>query len=212
MNITPSNGEDGYGFNYWTDEDFKKDYEYRPIKVVGVYDHSKEIFVERPRDHARGYCVVTPFYTHLNSKGEKVGIFVERGWIDDQYRHSKIHYDADTNNEIVEILGIIRDTEAGSKNQIKNDIKENRIMSIDIREFEDFRGIKMPELERNKWWYVRETDFGQKNKGNLYPQLPSKESFLNWYITPQTHQAYSNFWLFLTCTILASNILLYVAL
>ncbi|CAI2378869.1 unnamed protein product [Moneuplotes crassus] len=212
LDITPKNGEDSFNFNVCNSEDFKETYEYRPVKISGIYDHSKEIFVERTVDHHRGYCVLTPLYTHLNSKGDKVGIFVDRGWIDDEYRNSKIHYDSEKINKKEEIMGIIRDTEAIVKNYIPNDLKENRVMSIDVKEFEEFRGIKMPEIGRERYCFMRETDFGQKNKGNLYPQLPSAQSFLSWYVMPDRHQAYANFWLFLTCTIVGCNFLVYVAI
>ena len=93
-----------------------------------------------------------------------------------------------------------------------NDFKENRIILIDIEEFEKQKAMNSDSADRKRRCYIRETDFGQKAKGNLFPQVPSKESFLNWYVTPARHQAYSNFWLFLTCAIFSSNIILYAFL
>jgi hypothetical protein len=106
-------------------------------------------------------------------------------------------------------MGVIWDTEQQT-NKMRNDFEENRMFIIDVDQFEVAKGMKFPKDGRLRSWYLRETDFGQKGKGSIYPKVPSKESFLNWYITPERHQAYSNFWLFLTCVVLGSNVFIYL--
>ena len=70
------------------DETYNSEYRFRPIKLSGIFDHKNQIYVDRTRDHERGYCILTPFYTHVDSEGNKQGVFVERGWIDDEYKSS----------------------------------------------------------------------------------------------------------------------------
>jgi len=47
---------------------------------------------------------VTPFYTHLNEKGEECGILVNRGWVPDDLRGVKLHYNTAASGEVVGLL------------------------------------------------------------------------------------------------------------
>ena len=101
INVTPKNNEGDYEFNLIPNDEFEEKYAYRPISVTGIYDHKNEIFVERVIDNEHGYWVMTPLYTHVSEKGDKQGVFVDRGWIDDKYRYSKLHYgDGDIKQKI----------------------------------------------------------------------------------------------------------------
>ncbi len=53
----------------------------KPIKVKGCFDFMQEIRVEKMKDSDKGFDIIMPLYTHLNEKGEKCGILVNRGWI-----------------------------------------------------------------------------------------------------------------------------------
>jgi cytochrome oxidase assembly protein ShyY1 len=47
-------------------DEFENDFSFKKVKVRGVFDHSKEIQVEKMRNGEKGVEVITPFYTHLN--------------------------------------------------------------------------------------------------------------------------------------------------
>ena len=47
---------------------------------------------------------MTPFYTHLNEKGEECGILVNRGWVPDDLKDMKMHYTGVTSGKITGIL------------------------------------------------------------------------------------------------------------
>ena len=38
----------------------------KPVSVKGIFDHSKEIRVEKMRNGEKGFDIVTPFYSHLD--------------------------------------------------------------------------------------------------------------------------------------------------
>lgn len=47
---------------------------------------------------------MTPFYTHLNEKGEECGILVNRGWVPLDFAEMKEHYTGITSGEITGVL------------------------------------------------------------------------------------------------------------
>ena len=81
IDITPQNK----GSFPWTKaadiDQFESDYSFKKVKVRGIFDHNREIQVEKLRNGENGVEIVTPFYTHLNEKGEECGILVNRGWV-----------------------------------------------------------------------------------------------------------------------------------
>ena len=70
---------------------FEQKMSMKPVAIRGIYDHNKEIRVEKVKAGEKGYEMVTPFYTHLDSNGQAAGILVNRGWVPYDLRDSKIH-------------------------------------------------------------------------------------------------------------------------
>jgi cytochrome oxidase assembly protein ShyY1 len=104
VDITPANK----GNFAWTKasniDQFENDYSFRKVKVRGMFDHSKEIQVEKMRNGEKGVEIITPFYTHLNEAGEECGILVNRGWVPLDLKDLKYHYTGVTSGEITGIL------------------------------------------------------------------------------------------------------------
>lgn len=73
--------------------DFKEKWVYQPIRIKGIIDNEKEVFIQRPINGEKGVEVVTPLYTNINDKGELEGIMVVRGWIPEELKDLKIHWD-----------------------------------------------------------------------------------------------------------------------
>ncbi len=48
--------------------------------------------------------MITPFYTHLNEKGEECGILVNRGFLPDDFKNVKMHYTGVTSGAITGVL------------------------------------------------------------------------------------------------------------
>ena len=63
-------------------EEFEKDWEYKPLVIRGIFDHTQETMVVRTRHEERGFEIVTPMYTKVDKKsGNLEGILVNRGRI-----------------------------------------------------------------------------------------------------------------------------------
>ena len=74
-------------------EEFDDVWLYKPVKVRGLFDHEKEVFISRTRDGERAYEVLTPLYTKVDKKtGDLHGIIVNRGRIPYEYKDSKMHH------------------------------------------------------------------------------------------------------------------------
>ena len=69
----------------------------KPVTVKGFFDHSKEYQVEKEYRNEKGYDVITPFYTHLDSNDKPAAIFVNRGWLPKDLALARLHYLADKN-------------------------------------------------------------------------------------------------------------------
>ena len=70
---------------------FEQEYSMKPVAVSGIYDHDKEIRVEKVRNSEKGFDIITPFYTHLNKNEEPCAILVNRGWVPFDVRDHKRH-------------------------------------------------------------------------------------------------------------------------
>jgi len=69
-------------YNTLSKQEFDEKWMYKPLRIRGIFDHSKETLVSRTRNDDRGYEVVTPLYTSVDARsGELKGIFVNRGRI-----------------------------------------------------------------------------------------------------------------------------------
>lgn len=105
VDITPVNGSKFLWAKQGTNvEEFEAEYSLKKIKVRGIFDHLREIQVEKTRNGEKGVDVVTPFYTHLNEKGEECGIIVNRGWLPEDLKDLKLHYSGVSSGEITGLL------------------------------------------------------------------------------------------------------------
>lgn len=53
----------------------------KPVAIRGIFDHTREVQVEKERNGEKGVDIVTPFYTHLDGSGKENAILVNRGWV-----------------------------------------------------------------------------------------------------------------------------------
>lgn len=76
----------------------------KPVQVTGIFDHTKEIMVDKYYKGEKGVEIITPFYTHLNEKGEECGIMVNRGWVPEDLKLMKMHYNSAMSGTITGLL------------------------------------------------------------------------------------------------------------
>ena len=105
VDITPNLTDRKFIWSKAADLDkFEDEYSLRPVKITGIFDHTKEYFVYKYRDGEKGADVIVPFYTHLNEKGEECGILVNRGFLTYDLIQTKQHYIGTSAGEIVGVL------------------------------------------------------------------------------------------------------------
>lgn len=79
-----------------SDEEFEKEWQFKPVKIKGAFDMLNEIPVEKKKNYEVGYDIVVPLYTHLNADGKECGILVNRGWVPKDFLESRDHLKAPT--------------------------------------------------------------------------------------------------------------------
>ena len=78
--ITPANKAN----HVWTGtniDKFENDWSMKPVSIKGIFDHTREVQVEKEQNGEKGVAIVTPFYTHLDADGKEQAILVNRGWV-----------------------------------------------------------------------------------------------------------------------------------
>ena len=86
--------------------EFDEKWMYIPLKISGIFDHTKETKVSRTRHEERGYEIITPMFTSVDKKtGQMSGIFVNRGRIPMEYKDYNMHQN--TGKGSVEVEGVL---------------------------------------------------------------------------------------------------------
>ncbi|KAG0143918.1 hypothetical protein CROQUDRAFT_80559 [Cronartium quercuum f. sp. fusiforme G11] len=110
------------------------EFEYRKIRVQGVFDHSKEILIEsRTRDAELGYHLITPL---VRSEGGEP-ILVNRGFIKREFKEQSSR-PASVTGDTIEVIGMLRKQETKSVFQPANKKEDNQWYFVDILELAGF--------------------------------------------------------------------------
>lgn len=105
VDITPKNGKSFFwSSNKQTIDQVENDYQFKKVKVQGLFDHTKEVQINKSKNGEKGVQIVAPFYTHLNEKGEPCGILVNRGWVPLDLKDQKMHSKGYGSGEVVGLL------------------------------------------------------------------------------------------------------------
>jgi len=84
------------GKHVWSEEKdldkFESDWSMKPVAIKGIFDHTREVQIEKERNGEKGVDVVTPFYTHLGEDGKEHAILVNRGWLPHDLKDQRMHY------------------------------------------------------------------------------------------------------------------------
>ena len=193
IDLTPVKGQDSYPWHGLSRGKFKEDYSYVPVKITGKFDHMNAIYIIRPRDAVNGFEVITPFITHTNKQNEVCRIWVDRGWIREVFRHT--HRVEDTHEEMT-IQGVLNTDEGKTKHSIPNDPENGKYFFLDLNEYCDLKHIPNSEARLGMIKQIKLDDSIPMD--NKLIMRPDKEFCLTWFVTPERHQAYAYFWLFLS--------------
>lgn len=198
-----------------TDEEFSEKYAYRPYKLKGKFDHSKEVLIQRTRDGIffsfktcflgePGFIVVTPFYCYKDQNNKDYPLLVDRGWIPHDFANQNEHK-VNAKGQLL-INGILYRGDKANQ-YTKETIQDKRFVTINPEELSNY--LELPNKEIAKQALIKQIEFENVNKTNL-PRVISKEDLMNWTITPEKHQAYYRFWMTATILNVLSNIYVWV--
>ena len=153
-----------------------------------------------------GFEVVTPFYTHLNSKEEQCGILVNRGFVPSSHEDPS-QYRTPAKRE--QITGILYKGDTEKQASLLNEPEKRVYRRVDLAAMAP--QIQFANEADAESLMVKLVDFSEQQRSPIVPRVQRKEELLEWYVTPERHQAYANFWLSATGLILLANALVWVA-
>lgn len=95
--------------NIWSEskenlDKFENDWAMKPVTVKGIFDHTREVQIEKIRNGEKGVDIVTPFYTHLDASGKEQAILVNRGWVPFDFKDQRMHYGTKSMGSITGVL------------------------------------------------------------------------------------------------------------
>lgn len=192
VDITPQN-KGGFVWSKVQDIDqFENDYSFKKVKVRGIFDHNKEIQVEKIRNGEKGVEIITPFYTHLNENGEEVGLLVNRGWVPEDLKDLKYHYTGVTSGEIT---GVLYRGDNQTKYSIPNEPTISRYHYVNPYDISLISQMKNQE-EASKFMLMQVDENADSRQ--ILPTAPTANEFTAWKISPERHLAYAELWKYLT--------------
>jgi cytochrome oxidase assembly protein ShyY1 len=181
----------------WTTESFKSDWEFRPVKVNGVFGENC-IHVQRTKDSEPGYHLVCPLYIESNK-----AVLVDRGWVPLDLEAIK---EIDKNKD-AHILGVLYQGDKLNKYSAdKIDNNSHKILTMDPLTIAKI--LKLPNFETSGTFIIKELNNNDISKP--YPVKLRTNDLMTWYITPETHRSYSNFWLFATVANILTNLYIWL--
>ena len=67
--ITPANKSQNIWSSAASVDKFENEWSMKPVQLRGIFDHKREIQVQKERNGEKGVDIITPFYTHLDANG-----------------------------------------------------------------------------------------------------------------------------------------------
>ena len=192
IDITPLNK----GSFAWTKasniDQFESDYSFKKVKLRGIFDHSKEIQVEKLHNGEKGVEIITPFYTHLNELGEECGILINRGWVPQDLKDLKYHYTGVTSGEVT---GVLYRGDAKTKYSKPNEPTINRYTAVNPYDISLISQMK--NIDESSKFMLMQIDVNEDSR-QILPTAPTASEFTNWKVSPARHLAYAELWKYLT--------------
>ena len=185
--ITPQNK----GAFPWTGVDaktFDAEWNMKPVKVKGVFDHKKEIQVDKAYRGEKGVEVITPFYTHLDKDGEPCAILVNRGWVPYDIRNNRLHF---MNNNMGSIEGVLYRGDKETKYSFGNAPVNAYYKTVKPSDLAIM--ATLPNEEEASQVMLHMVDFDPEVR-QVLPTIPTTDELLEFPISPERHNAYEMMW------------------
>ena len=186
--ITPANKKN----HVWTGKDldqFEKDWSMKPVSVSGIFDHSREIQVEKMNYRGeRGVQIITPFYTHLDADGKEQAILVNRGWVPYDYKDAKYHFNNSTSGTI---QGVLYRGDSKTKYSVPNTPQAEKYHMVTPYDLACV--MQIPNFEESTQFMLHMVDMDAERR-QVLPSCPDKGDLTTWRLSQERHRAYSTMW------------------
>lgn len=185
-------------------EDFENEFSFKKVKVSGYFDFTREFQVEKMKNGEKGVEIITPFYTYVNDKNEECGILVNRGWVPEDLKDLRMHY-----NTIVsgEITGVLYRGDNKTKYSLSNEPMAQRYTSVNP--YDMALVAQMKNREEASQFMLLQLDENELARPIL-PASPSVNDVAKWQISPERHTAYANLWKYLSFSGVLANTALWL--
>ncbi len=136
--------------------------------------------------------MITPFYTHLNERGEECGILVNRGFLPDDFKNVKMHYTGVTSGSIT---GVLYRGDCKTKYSSTNEPTIQRYTEVHPYDFSLLS--QMPNIDESSAFMLQQVDTDPDTR-QILPNLPQLSDLVKWKISTDRHEAYSSMWKYMT--------------
>jgi cytochrome oxidase assembly protein ShyY1 len=176
----------------------------KPVEIKGIFDHNREMQVEKERNGEKGVDIVTPFYTHLDSQGKEQAIIVNRGWVPWDLRNQRLHYGADTMGTI---SGVLYRGDVETKYSKSNNPTIGQYLNV--RPYDSSLIMQMPNQEEASQMMLHMIDF-REDRRQVLPTVPSVNELSSFVISPSRHASYEMMWRMMAFSGVAANTALWL--
>lgn len=170
----------------------------KPVSVQGVFNHEKEIQVEKYYQGERGVQVITPFYTHLDKSNKPCAILVNRGWIPWDFADQRKHLMTTAGT----IKGVLYRGDAKHKYSKPNSPTIQDYCNVTPYDFAVVD--QLPNYEEASKFMLHQIDFDEDAR-QILPTVPTKAELSRFAISAERHHAYENMWRMMTFAGIVGN-------
>lgn len=175
----------------------------KPVSVRGIFDHSKEIRVEKMRNGEKGFDMVTPFYTHNDAQGRPCAILVNRGWVPFDLRDQNLHRKTTAGT----IHGILYQGDAQNKWSLPNSPTIDSFTSVRPSDFALID--QLPNEKEASQFMLHQIDF-DPNARQIHPTVPTVQELTQFRVSAERNGAYESLWRNVTFLGIAANTFLWL--
>ena len=188
VDITPANKSK----MIWSDaaslDQFESEWSMKPVSIKGIFDHSKEVQIEKMRGGERGVDIVTPFFTHLDANGKEQAILVNRGWVPYDLKDQRMHYNT---NSMGSITGLLYRGDAQTKYSKLNNPSQKHYWSV--QPYELSLMMQVPNVEEASQMMLHMIDQDEERR-QVLPTAPTKKELTTFINSAERHQSYESMW------------------
>lgn len=160
----------------------------KPVSIKGIFDHTREVQVEKEQNGEKGVAIVTPFYTHLDADGKEQAILVNRGWVPEDLKDQKMHFATDNMGTI---SGVLYRGDVETKYSKLNNPSIGQYLNV--RPYDMSLITQVPNQDEAAQMMLHMIDFDAERR-QVLPTVPTTGEMGKWVISSERHASYEMMW------------------